>query len=305
VTLTRRQRYAAGAYRRFKHWLVRPVVDEIGRLLYGNDAGFVYNVRSRHHLRRLRASLTVLPRAPGGGSAAQRLTDDGYVKLDAPYSPALIAAIQAKFDAAVSDDHRSFATADEGASRRVVEPTETIPELRDLLTDGIQEILLAYYRTYFRVTEVAAWRNCHVKDLVPGTDVFSNLWHCDEYYPYRAKLFVNLTDVTPASGAFRLHSIRSTRDIMRAGFINRVVMLPRARQMLEDQTRVVYANGPAGSAILCNTNLCAHRAGVPGPGMHRDIVEFKFEPAAAPLPRDWYTRLEIDRDIPAHLRMTR
>ena len=52
--------------------------------------------------------------------------------------------------------------------------------------------------------------------------------------------------------------------------------------------------GSAGSGILCNNQLCLHRAGTPSSGKERGIVQFLFVPSNKPLSENWVEELEDD-----------
>jgi hypothetical protein len=283
--------YLSRLYYAASFTVARPVVGEIPRLIYGNDAGLLNNVRAERGLRRLR----------GGRSAGEVLDprvrqfrDEGYVMLLPAYDRALLAAICRDVERLIEDPQHSIPRADGNASRTLVTAIEKIPALRHLLDKEIRDLLEAYYGTHVGVTSVSVWRNRAVPGYDGKGEVYSNFWHCDDYLTSRVKLFVNLSDVTRETGAFRLIPVSSTKQIMRSGYLTRYWALGRARTLLEDTSRVVYAEGPVGSAILANTQRCLHAASIPRPGSLRDIVEFKFDPSSRPLAADWVRHLAVD-----------
>jgi hypothetical protein len=139
------------------------------------------------------------------------------------------------------------------------------------------------------VYRILAWRNEYVPpEVVSRSEVFSNHWHCDTRPTSILKLFVNLTEVGPEDGAFSLLPLPVSRRATR-------LMLARQRAAtgwhrcptLPEENAAVHALGPPGSAVLCNTERCLHRAGVPGPGRYRDIAQFQLIPARVPLGAAW------------------
>jgi len=108
--------------------------------------------------------------------------------------------------------------------------------------------------------------------------------------------------VTREAGATLLHPISSTREIMRSGFHSRYWISRRARALLESPARIVYGDGPAGTALFFNAQLCVHRAGIPQAGLHRDMVQFVIDPSPVPLADDWPSHIEHD---PAEVQVLR
>lgn len=292
TALRRVRRYTRSASLKFQDWFVRPVLGEFARQIYGNGAGLVNNVKSEMLLRQLRRPAPVVDQA--GADRIERLRRDGYLKWQPGFSPELLGAITAKFQTALRNPQTSYAVSRGGYQTAILEPTKTIPELCALLTPPIADTLRAVLGTHIRVKHVNCWRIVNVPDYDGKREVFSNFWHCDEYLTSEWKFFVNLSDVTRESGATQVHPVGSTREIMRSGFRSRFWVTGRARRLLEEPSRIVYGDGPVGTALLLNAQLCVHRAGMPAPGLHRDIVQFVIDPSAVPLGDDWPSRIDYD-----------
>ena len=278
----------------------RMVFGEIPRLLYGNDAGLVNNVRARRELSRYRALAPELGRVTNSG--AEILKRDGYVRLQPRYDPHLLAVIRTKFHSAIDDASasRGIGPRLREAIRGIVNPLDRIPEVEQLLTPEMRDLICAYYGSHFRVDHVRLWRNNHVSGEFAQQDVYSNLWHNDQEPVTMIKLFVYLTDgVTRETGATRFHTIPNTKQIMRAGYMRRRAILPPARRLLEDERRIMYFEGGVGDACILNPSLCLHRAGVPKVGCHRDIAQFTFLPSDRPLSSTWPAELPPDREVSA------
>jgi len=74
-----------------------------------------------------------------------------------------------------------------------------------------------------------------------------------------------------------------------------------SKDVLEDPNHVVKAIGPTGTAMLCNTELCLHRAEIPEEGHFRDIIQFQFGSSKKPLVDNWIEKIEIKA---SEMRMT-
>ena len=272
----------------------RLLLGEVPRLVYGNDAGFWENYSARRELRRLRRA-----QAPSVApdDRAEFLSSEGYLPLGKPFDPELVRRIADRFRALIGDPEASQPVGPRirDAARALARPLDSIPEIRELLTDDLGRVLNAYYGSAFTVKHVRAWRNMPVPEAFEKQDVYSNLWHNDHDPVTLLRLFVYLTDgVTRHTGATHFHSIPMTRRIMRKGYLRRRAILPAARRVLEDPQRIRYFEGDVGSACLLNPQLCLHRAGVPAPGSYRDIVQFTIAPSDRPLAADWADRLPPD-----------
>ena len=64
--------------------------------------------------------------------------------------------------------------------------------------------------------------------------------------------------------------------------------------VVNDPKYVLKAIGTTGTTLLCNTELCLHRAGIPAPNHSRDIVEFKFITSNKPFSENWMEHLDVD-----------
>ena len=278
---------------RFRKWITNPFLRAPARLWYGNDAGWRHNWIGKTDIKRLRRQL--------GSSApvvqderAVSLSRDGYVLLNPGYDERLLQTITDKVHGLMDDSDTSFPLAAGNVCTRLLGLLARVPEVHLLLCQDIQNLLLAFYGTWFRVWGVSCWRIKPVPNYDGREEVYSNFWHCDYAPTSIMKLFVNLSDVTPETGAFRLHSIASTKEIMRSGYWSRWWIGGPARRMVEEPSRVICVSGPVGSAVLCSTEACLHRASIPRAGTYRDIIEFKLEPSAEPLAADWWLHVASD-----------
>ena len=279
---------------------VRLILGEVPRFYYGNDAGLFENYRAHRDLRRLQAATD--GRDVQTDARAEFLRREGYLLLGKPYETALLATIHEKFQRLVIDPvaSRPIGPRLREAIRGILNPLERIPELQDLLSPEISRLIRSYYGAHLRVVHVRLWRNLPVPPEYARQDVYSNLWHNDHDPVTLLRLFVYFSDgVTRETGATHFHPIPATRKIIRLGYLRRRAILPPARRLLEDKREICYFEGDIGSACLFNPQLCLHRAGVPRPGSHRDMVQFTIAPADRPLSAGWARELPADPDLPS------
>jgi hypothetical protein len=293
-------RVADAVVSRVRHHFVVPVIGAVPRLVLGNDAGIRGNIVGRRWLeqsRRAWRASNANPPPPTPEAAA--LANDGFAPLQLEYPAGAVAAVRERYLELINS---SAASCSGGvgkfrdASQFIIDPVRTLPRLGELLTQRVRAIVESYYGGHFAVMHIRAWRTRHVSGLDAQHDAYSNQWHTDRFPTSMLRLFVYLSDgVTAETGAFRVHPIPSTKEILRSGgYLRRTLVLPHARRALEDESRIKYFTGDAGAACLANVQLCLHRAGIPRVGYDRDAVQFTLRPAARPLPPDWLERLPPD-----------
>ena len=167
-----------------------------------------------------------------------------------------------------------------------------MPSSSARLTDEIKDMLKGHYKGSFQVHHVLAWRNYHVPPaVIEEKKLFASNWHCDGRDTSRVTLFINLSDVTEDHGPLHVQSKQRTKELIKMGFGGRHnYKLPE--DVIEDPNFVVKNIGPPGTSVLCNPQLCLHRAGIPGPNKIRDIMEFRFKPSNQPLDKDWIDKID-------------
>jgi hypothetical protein len=225
----------------------------------------------------------------GKGSSFKNL---GYATKEVPYDSKLVARIKELYLTKIEDPQ--FSQVKKGrnfdspivVSREIKSPIIAIPELAELIDKEVKATIENYYESYFGVGGVEAWRTYHIPESLRSQgEAYSNWWHFDSRPIDNTKLFVNLCDVNDDVGPFHMIPARRSRELVREGYTNRKVGLP-VNEVKEN--KIIKANGPAGAALFCNTELCLHKAGVPSEGRYRDILQFRFLPSGTPLAPNWY-----------------
>ena len=283
----------------------RYILNSLSRIIHCNAAGYANNVLAKRHLYQIQASLKkdahkfIIPST----QTIDFLDREGYLIVNPGYDKTLLTTIREKAEKLFSNNEVSIAT---GRNKQQVKPMrvlsnplKNIPELKQLLTQEIEKIICAHYRSYFKVDTVRMWRNCHMPDEIADADHYSNLWHND-YNPVTSlRYFVYLTyGVNKETGALRFHPASHTRKIIFAGYFRRGSVTRRALQKLEDPNQIIYFEGGVGAACIMNPQRCLHRAGVPCEGSYRDIVQFTLVPSNKSLDSDWVDKIEDDHEIP-------
>lgn len=254
---------------------------ESARLWWGNDAWAENNRGQRALLDRSRSTPAV-PAQPTGRGLGDDALRDGYAVLDPGYRPGLIEEVREGYLKVIDDP---TATVDMGGRikevvRYVVDPHIRVPAVRELLNAPVLDTLDGYYGGRWQVQHVRMWRIAHLPEEERGVHHYGNLWHCDQHPTNTLKFFVQISEgVTAEGGAFRLHSVPTTRRIMRSGYLGQGWAKGPAQRMLDDPRLVIPFDAPAGHGAFVNTTRCLHRAGIPPEGTTRGMVQFTFLPS--------------------------
>ncbi len=238
----------------------------------GVPTGFVEHVRgwtARTHAR-LRAPVS--PTLRGRGA---RLRANGLEVLG-PVVPAnALAPLVACFHERLASDTalrivKEGATVYEGG---VFFGPKDLPIIAPVIVPEIIDALRAATGGGFRVVSYYAWRIHHLPSRTER-ETYSERWHSDGLRTDAHKVFVFLTDVTREDGGTIVADREATRAACRAGYRTRNDY-GGAAPILAAIEREGGMCGPAGTAYIVNTSLCLHRAGVPAPGRHREVLQIQ------------------------------
>ncbi len=260
----------------------------LGRWVYGNTNSFTMNNAGHRDIRRCRAAA---PRSHRGSIDVAAFRRIGFVLVEGVFDDQVVGSIQARFRKLIEDPACYSVDSKHRIDRRDVRRTiydfhQRAPELRELLSGNVRLAFEHYYQSNIKVMRAVAYRNYWVEPDVARTGIYANLWHCDARRPSVTKIMMNLSDVTERDGPFHIQSRARTRRMMRLGFRNRRD-LGGAEREIDDTLHVKRLVGPAGTALLCNTEQCLHRAGIPEESHHRDLLMIQILPSRTPLTEDW------------------
>jgi len=251
------------------------------RYIYGNLAGFFNNLLPKIELAFYKLISSKKNMSGELNHAdAKVLHSQGYLLIPNQYSQDFINQIAMKYKELI-EDRRYYLKIPSGVQRFIYEPLEKIPEMKNLITDEIADIIRHYYSRSFRVSTVRVWRNYHVPHNNPEKDVgYSNTFHHDMMPCTGLRLLVLLKDgVTRKTGAFRFHDKQTSKKLVRSfGFYSRWKQSEKVIKRLIDSSRLKYFEGNLGDACLVNTQECLHAASIPIIKSYRDIVQFEIYP---------------------------
>jgi len=264
-----------------------------GRIVFGNTVRFSDNLRGKVSQIQHRIT-TDADFEPPSTADLEELRDVGYLDLAEPFSADVVERAQDAFQRAIEDEQMSAVRGSgeyDGKvySRYIRNVEENAPELYDLLTDDILDLVGAYLGSTFELEDkfetsnVAAWRNTHHPDHATDVPLVEKIgsgnWHCDRSPPDRIKLFVILSEVDENCGPLHLLSKAETKRIIGEYDFSdskREEMGVPNGPVDEHANEIYRLVGAPGRAALANTVPCMHRAGLPSEGRHRDIVQFEF-----------------------------
>lgn len=261
-----------------------------GRFIFGNISGFSNNLSSRLRMCKMRWSTKKWYRSrdftPEVKVKSKLLRENGFVSFTNHASQSnsrgtdLNKRVAEQFEQLLNDPAQTIGSKN-GEIIHIINPVYNIPEIKELIPEEVLHTIEDYFKTPLKVKAVRAWRNNHVNRLDENkTDVFSNTWHNDNYPYWGVKLFWIVSDtVDRRSGAFRFHSIESSKSIARKiGFFHRSKITNSVKSLLLSDASIQYFEGKIGDICICNTQACLHAASNPEKGLHRDIVQFEIIP---------------------------
>lgn len=272
------------------HDVSRYTTRVLGQLFFGNNAGVINNLQGKTMIRK---NALLSSEIEANWDKGELLRKRGHLRLGTPYyDEDVMTPIQNKYSQLIEDAHIRSEYKGDVYSRAIIKAYNKIPELENLITEEISQIIQGYYGSHFHVKNLMCWRNYHVpSSVLEEVEIFSNRWHADFRPTSWLKLFINLSDVSGEDGPFHLQPRGRTADLVRGRFKDRDDY-GYPNEVIEDPDNIVRATGPIGSAVFANTAQCLHRAGIPEPGHHRDIIQLVFVPSNQPISSNWLEEVE-------------
>jgi len=254
---------------------------QFSRRCFGNLAGMKQNLKGRIEERAARF-LNSSESFPAYEEFVKKLTIDGITTVPEFYDSALIERISNRFESLVDDVTvtRNPPPDKMWNYRRDIDPADQVlPELFELVDERVSNILTGYYKSPFQINWCKIWRNLNVpREMTEQQEFFSSHWHNDSTKCSKISLFILLSDVTEDDGPMHVMTKPRTQFLIRKGFGQRDdYKIPS--EVLEDPAHVIKFTGRAGTAIICSTAMCLHRASIPIQGHHRDMVRIDFLPS--------------------------
>jgi hypothetical protein len=288
----------------YEFWL--PIYFLPSRLLFGNFIGYFNNVAPL-----VQIGLQRLKEPQDGASAkpsrdALALRTNGFLMLPRnvafaqPDASLAVETIAGKCNELLNG-YDGILLRVKGLIFNIYRPLERIPELRQLITDEIDQTIRSYYGSSYQIHTVQVWRNQFIPHSDPQLDAgIANAFHNDGSPCMDLRLFVLLNDaVTRETGALRFHDKSASRRISsRIGYFSRRWQTRGVKQLLLDPGTLRFFEGNIGDACLINTQVCLHAASIPKPGSYRDVVQFEIKPSAKlVLKEDIYANMMEDSQV--------
>jgi hypothetical protein len=252
--------------------LLKAMDSELSRLPYGHTLGLYCEWQGYRGNRLLRTSAT-----PG----ARALESDGYFSCHSGLPEPAIAQLVGVLDRL--EEQRDSGVADPEIAWTVpylVAKPETVR--LDLPPDGLPEEVMLWVR-YVTSRLPAA---LGVDPLAIGITLYRNRatqdrrlisadWHFDRRPTDWLRYFIYLSNVDSDAGPFQFIDLPHSRQLTRQGFRRQS---PSWQSRVEASSGIHRLLGDAGSGLVINVERLLHRAGIPAPGRHRDMLEIIFKP---------------------------
>lgn len=274
----------------------------IPKLIFGNTVGFKHNLLPIYQLYKLRKKHQITFDFPEAISEkSSKLSTYGFIEMKNALKMEDVQNVKAKYDSMI-ENNASSVSSPNGYTRFLKNPIEQIPEISNLLSKDLSDIIRCYYKTDFRIQSVRAWRNYHVPGYDPDTmDAFSNTFHNDDLPVTGLRVFILLSEnVTRETGSTRfLDKIRSKELVRSMKYFHRFKLSKKSIKGLNDPSKLIYFEGGLGDLCVCNTQECLHAASIPKKGTLRDILQFEVYPASGNLADNEaiFKQVPIDKEV--------
>lgn len=176
----------------------------------------------------------------------------------------------------IYDSQNQICAPEQGTFFMLKNIVDSIPEVFDLLTPDIVQLVNNYYGAHFHISHIAAYRTTHIQVSDDSKEVYAYRLHYDRHPVDTLKLFVNLSDVTIDDGALNFFDKKYSQMLLRCGYKERD-NYGAAKDLINSDHNKIHLIGKPGTASLCNTTNCLHKAGIPKPGRTRDLLVISFE----------------------------
>ena len=241
----------------------------LGLKLLGHGAGFTNALAGQYKIK------TASKWHGEASPASMEMKSVGFSNIGQLYDPAVIKKIRKEWDA-ISGDETKFKWVSD-VCQQITHPEVNLPSLDLLVTDELLDHFRGYFGTEVEILSVLCWRIYGVKEEEREKYFFSNWWHFDLKTTSVVKAFIALDDVTEKDGPFHIYPIDTSQEYVKKGYRSRY-KYGQASDI--DHNKDIYRmTGAKGTTVICNTELCLHKAGVPFEGHYRDMIQFQIGPS--------------------------
>jgi hypothetical protein len=253
--------------------------------LFGNRHSWLINYRyksyHREAIRLFQTSPSSAAWLDGVADQIEQFRRDGFLIIPSVLDASIASAMKAKVDRLFDSDAETFQVS--SGLIRLIDGAEQLPEVTRLLNGRVEQIVEGYFRSHFKLYNMSFYR------IIPDkcTPTSSFLWHFDNSPDEEIKLMIYLDDVREDTGAFRFKSLDTSEQARARGFWHRDDY-ECARDIIEDPSSTVVAEGGPGTIVLFRQGRVVHKATAPT-REHRDAVNMVIIPSVLPW-REHYAR---------------
>jgi len=202
---------------------------------------------------------------------ARQLHEQGFLALPPAISAEEGRELKKKVDEAFDRKGNTYPFGTGGV--RLMDGLEQIPEVTNLMSGEMEQLLLAYYRSHFKIYAVTIYR------IFPDENApeSSFLWHFDNAPDLQLKLMFYLDETYDNTGAFRFKSREESERARSFGFWHRDDY-ERARSVFDDTSTTHVVEGEPGTAVFFQPGRVVHKATAPRRS-HRDVAVLVINPS--------------------------
>tara|TARA_Y100000591_G_scaffold324783_1_gene344708 strand:+ start:129 stop:1037 length:909 start_codon:yes stop_codon:yes gene_type:complete len=186
--------------------------------------------------------------------------DEGFVKIELDFDH--------KFDLLKKKLYEQNIIKNQNNQYRFLVDEEISNLIKDIYKSNIK-FKIDKFRNYFNSEIVPAQifivRNYNFKNT--DKEYYSNKLHMDAYLCTYFKLFINISDVGENNGPLHVVSKKRTSHL-----VKKLNYTDRHQYKNDEDINYHKHIGKSGSALICNTTQCFHRASVPEENCVRDMM---------------------------------
>jgi hypothetical protein len=254
--------------------LLKLIDAELSRITFGHTLGLYCEILGLKGNRHLSAS---------GGAEAAALNNNGYIHCASNLSGTgidglvgVLDALERQRDSGITDPQLAWAEpylVSTPETVRLSMPPQPMPEPVNSNVQFLLSMLPGVVGVEVQNLGMTLYRNraTHNRRLISAD------WHFDRRPTDWLRMFVYLSEVNGDSGPFQFIDLSNSKRLTRAGFKRES---DEWQQRLQDEAMINKLLGLPGSALVINVERLLHRAGIPVPGRHRDMLEIIFKPRA-------------------------
>jgi hypothetical protein len=220
---------------------------------------------------------------------AKKLKESGYLVLTLEEMEEQCKEVSQELSGRIDDEKYFNQDLSDSGIRLLKKSITDYPKFIDYVhSKPIRDIILNYYKSFFRIFRFDIYRTYPVKQK--ENSKFNSLhWHFDNAANSSLKLMIYLTDTNRESGAITLVPRKDSEAIKKRGFWNRF----EAEDFVEEiEEKKIIIEGKSGTFIFFTPQFCLHKATLPTQGF-RDVGVFLFHPTV--LENEKYNDADLEK----------